>query len=72
MRLRVIVMLAGSLPSVSLLAGAQRALAADRSPAEILNETEQVRLPEQDSSKLEESISVVRDNAKRSHYQNHR
>jgi hypothetical protein len=53
MRQRVIVMLVGSLASVSL-AGDQRVLAADQSPVEILNAIEQVRLPGQDPTKLED------------------
>ena len=51
MRRHVIVMLLGSLASVSL-ADAQRALAADRSPEEILKEIEQVKFPEQDRSRV--------------------
>ncbi|MGO9467366.1 MAG: TlpA family protein disulfide reductase [Isosphaeraceae bacterium] len=51
MRQHVIVMLVGSLASVSL-AGAQRALAADRSPEEILKAIEQVKFPEQDGSRV--------------------
>lgn len=53
MRQHVIVMLVGSLASLSL-AGDQRVLAGDRSPEQILKEIEQVKFPEQDHSRADD------------------